>query len=503
MEEKKKKRIIILTIISLILLILIVTFSYAYWQRNFDQSAKNLTTYDCFNISLSTTEKVEMVNAYPQTDLDGFTNDPYTVTIKNTCKTLAKYSIILNKENSKDVIDSTHIKIGVDDNAKNLDQFPTTTNQEFTDFDVQEARIIKSDYLEGNSEVEVAIRSWVALDTTNQEGIGKTFNYKIKVDVATPNGDLLAEKILENSGLQTVQPDFNYGSPKCTEVDSNLYECIKNESNGDGIFKAPDNDGTAYYFRGNVSNNNVLFAGKNWKILRINGDGSVRLILNNTSGKSSDDTASYNGKYTTNNSHNCTRNAPCESDYKDGKFTKNYGDASSDSALKTKLENWYKTNLATYDQYITLATYCNDTSIIDSSGNYGGYGRFINHNYQLTCPDPTNYGSTETHNYGGVYRLKIGTISVDELALAGLGTGERMDATIYSNFLYSITFDELNWYYSITMSSINSTYSYGGAKGYITDEVSSGFIMPVINLKADVTFTGSGTTNDPYVVEEN
>ena len=47
-----------------------------------------------------------------------------------------------------------------------------------------------------------------------------------------------------------------------------------------GLYAAPDDQGTSYVFRGNVSNNNVLFGGYYWKVLRTNGDGSIRLIFN-------------------------------------------------------------------------------------------------------------------------------------------------------------------------------------------------------------------------------
>ena len=49
----------------------------------------------------------------------------------------------------------------------------------------------------------------------------------------------------------------------------------------EGLLKKEDDLGVAYYYRGNVKNNNVLFAGKNWKIVKINGDGSIKLVLDN------------------------------------------------------------------------------------------------------------------------------------------------------------------------------------------------------------------------------
>ena len=52
------------------------------------------------------------------------------------------------------------------------------------------------------------------------------------------------------------------------------------------LCKAKDAYGDSYYYRGNVINNYVLFAGKYWRIIRYNGDGSVRVIYDGTSAHS-------------------------------------------------------------------------------------------------------------------------------------------------------------------------------------------------------------------------
>ena len=65
---------------------------------------------------------------------------------------------------------------------------------------------------------------------------------------------------------------------------------------------AEDDEGESYYYRGAVKNNYVSFAGFTWRIIRRNGDGSVRMIY---SGKSTTDTgeavtigkSQFNSKY--------------------------------------------------------------------------------------------------------------------------------------------------------------------------------------------------------------
>ena len=45
------------------------------------------------------------------------------------------------------------------------------------------------------------------------------------------------------------------------------------------LLTTQDDLGTSYYFRGNVENY-LDFAGFTWRVVRINEDGTVRLILN-------------------------------------------------------------------------------------------------------------------------------------------------------------------------------------------------------------------------------
>ncbi len=79
-----------------------------------------------------------------------------------------------------------------------------------------------------------------------------------------PQCSILAN--LDTSGAcPTVNDD---GSVKVTGAEStNGYLC-----------SAKDDYGTSYYYRGNVTNNYVKFAGFYWRIIRVNGDGSIRMI---------------------------------------------------------------------------------------------------------------------------------------------------------------------------------------------------------------------------------
>lgn len=70
---------------------------------------------------------------------------------------------------------------------------------------------------------------------------------------------------------------------KATKIDQ--YSSEKNVVNlsNSGLYMAMDDYGKSYYYRGSVENNYVSFAGFIWRIVRINGDGSIRMIYSGTS----------------------------------------------------------------------------------------------------------------------------------------------------------------------------------------------------------------------------
>lgn len=96
---------------------------------------------------------------------------------------------------------------------------------------------------------------------------------------------------------------------KCPTVNEDGSVNVTDGEATDGyLCSAKDAYGTSYYYRGNVTNNYVKFADKYWRIVRINGDGSVRIVYDGTSahanGESSNDrqigSSSFNSGYNDN-----------------------------------------------------------------------------------------------------------------------------------------------------------------------------------------------------------
>ena len=247
-----------------------------------------------------------------------------------------------------------------------------------------------------------------------------------------------------------------------------------NTSDASGLYSSTNtNNGAAtYYFRGNVVNNNVEFAGLKWKIIRINEDGTIRLILDGIVGTDSD---VFNSAYNT--------------------VDKMY--YSNGSNAKTQVDNWYKTNITDkgYDSYVSTGTFCEQAKVKHSSSYTSGDATMTV--YTAYTPD---FKCSTDGNGKGVLNSKVGLITYDEVIHAG-GYYNKSNSNYY---LY-------NGSYSIwTMSPVG--FSSTGARdwrvsntgGVLNRTVSGGSsLCPVINLNTGLLATGTGTSADPYVVQTN
>ena len=525
---KNNKKIIIISL-AVVVLVLIIGLTLAVWSTNLTQEDENTLSAKCFNITFTGGEEAIELGSYPQTNEEGLINKAYKVTIDNTCEMPISYNVILNVLTASD-LDASYVNVAVDSNIINLSAAPTLT----ATTGVKKSYKIFSGFLPWKGKRTIKVRAWLDENAPQQQAENKTFQYKINVEGTSYNSEqiYLTKDILKKNKISTQKQDFNHASPenKCDKFENN--KCTGTwvtTDYGSGLFTMEDDDGTSYYFRGDVDTNNVKFAKLDWKIIRINGDGTIRLILTksigNTSFNDNDDKIEYAG-YTFNNEHDCTQDEPCISNYVDNKFVTNYGDRTTkDSTIKTNLEKWYESTLIEYDNQIALTTYCNDTSVFD----YQESGYVINYIYGvrgrnfekdtgdaspiLTCPNPTEFQTQETHNYGGVYKLKVGTAAIDELSVAGYGkqwSGENADYKINErNYLsklgYFRSMSPRYWLGDNLVSRSGHTHNQVFTYGYMGggQARNSGLgLIPVINLRADTVATrGDGTSSNPYVIE--
>ncbi len=130
---------------------------------------------------------------------------------------------------------------------------------------------------------------------------------KIKVDGYDKELPTLASAILghNNKNVITDTPDFNKVAVSQEYYDTLTESTSPKKSQAiveNGLYKDTDGDGDTYYYRGHVENNYVKIPGLKWtnddsdyhkkgedmlfRIVRINGDRTIRIVANGSIGMS-------------------------------------------------------------------------------------------------------------------------------------------------------------------------------------------------------------------------
>ena len=365
-----------------------------------------------------------------------------------------------------------------------------------------------------------------------------------------------ADKTLSNLGLESngTLGDFITG-PSCT---NGCGDSISLNMNQNGLYETVDDDGKSYIFRGTVSNNWLKFGQTNdgqsiwWRIIRINGDGTIRLIY---AGKGNSAPSSNGTNVLNSQAYNTSRDDNTYEGYYYG--TKGESDFSvthsntTQSDIARVTENWFTgTNLDEPAQLKHIdenAGFCNNRQISQTAKEWwtseatsgvrgtnkiitaykgfykafdtssGGSWRKTEQYPDLRCSSsPDNFESNadyqrdyytwKEHASRGNKALNypIGQITMDEVILAG-GFGGR------NNTSYWLYTGQAYWTISPTrfdgdagMFTVNDN---GLLDNYYVSSTTSG-VRPVINLKPDnVTLQNpdgdnKGTTSNPYLVSD-
>ena len=96
-------------------------------------------------------------------------------------------------------------------------------------------------------------------------------------------------------GLTTIYRIDTAGTSATSKVTLTKITITQKDIEESILTATQDDYGTSYYFRGNVENNYVNFAGMCWRIVRVQGDGSIKLILED--GAYECDNASFTGNW--------------------------------------------------------------------------------------------------------------------------------------------------------------------------------------------------------------
>ena len=272
--------------------------------------------------------------------------------------------------------------------------------------------------------------------------------FKLKITKVSEENSSFAQVILNSNSINKETK---------TEVGEEL--AVSDE----GLVLDVDDSGNTYYFRGAVANNYFKLGDKMWRIVKVNGNGTVKLVLDSTIQTSTmyDDSLSGDRLGSVGNIYNLNS--------------------------YTTLNNWYNENLKDYDAFISEEKFCIDTN--KEGDNLNNYTRI-------------NVSNIPTFNCLGTNNnSKIGLLTVDEIIYAG-ATIDGMNNNFY---LYNPEITTPVWTYSPARDGYEGIYFYellanGTIATSSTGESTKG-LRPVINIKKDVEVTGKVTKEEPYTIK--
>ena len=555
----KKKENIIIIVVLVVMVIAIVGVSYAAFSYSKTGEKVNSITTGSITMTYEETDNtISLSGALPTTDKTGMVRlNPgeyfdFSVSSEITGDVNINYEISAKKEDGN-TIDGRYIKLyltRLTDDGEEALMVPETYNEEtsandYTGRPANEMSLYTSSMNSSESN-NYRLRMYVD-ESYNPQGDGGGLTFSVRINVYGKAGDkyvpLTTQEILEDNELQEETTNmFNYAS------NGNYLDMSSGPQNNpeyvtNGLYSMEDEDGTSYYFRGNVNNNNVQFgeytsdyyvyqgndtniyqsesscteAGNSsctqvklasagdkmyWKIIRINGDGSLRLIYNGTSANPDNSDLAHSFAVGV---------SPYNLEFDDPKYSGYTYDNVTDSFIKKEVDTWYKNALGStaYDSKVIGGRFCSDSSGYKPASEYGFSGiegMNVFASYDRLLQSATNYAKpnapvlncpSTSETYGGSYRLKAGLITADELVLAGENPVVTTDSYLNPG-------DSEMWYWSMSPAVFNRGYAgvwYG--RGSLSDNgvYIDSAVRPVINVTTENGFTsGDGTLENIYVI---
>ena len=564
MENKNK--LIILGVIILLLVASGLTFAILTWNSTMIKLGINT---NCFTInytkgnnitgSLKLINEEDLISNGKFTIKDGVEVSAVNIGINSNCSIEGYGRILLNVTNISSTFtigDSKGaLKYAVLNNTSSITDIKniTSTSLNSQSFDIVAMGSITSGGVKdilvrqlSNTELyKYIIVIYVDNNLAGNDITEGVFTGNISADATQGliNADYTLNRLynLNNSIVldTTHTPDFT------TVSGSNGKDNNNNTGLGDGtngIYKSEDDFGTSYYFRGAVDNNYVKFANFYWRIIRINGDGTIRMIYAgteaHTNGESETDsrigTSKYNVNYQDNGYvgymyGNFTTPTNCSTD--DNNVTTCTGGSTSyeeahaninDSTIKTYIDSWYNTYLSNYAYAIADTIYCNDRSVtpvesfagiaLTGTGKgmentaYSGLTRgYISHNPSLKCINKNDRFTVKNSIGNAKLTNPIGLISSDEVIMGGLTNYDIVNDAYIANPDSYLTTDY--WYWTLTPLAAVGGYAYvDGVYNFILNVGygvlnDSGGFRPVVSLSSDAISGGNGTIDNPWIAE--
>ena len=369
---------------------------------------------------------------------------------------------------------STHILT-----VKNNNSIPITYNIEGNSTtDLKLSGVNESIIVPAHSEVskEVTITPAKTVYSSEKSSI------EIKVNIITPYKNELENYTIEIDLFGSSIQDIITQRYTVNTETPNFKENITTQD-GSGLFQTQDAKGTAQYFRGVISDNYVSFANHLWRIMRINSDGTMRLILDSPLASSSFTTATNNTVY-------------------------------NDGPAEKIIEEWYKEHLLSYNSYIHQnILFIHDRRVASTNSEvYQGWERIFK-----GTPTINTSGLSYSQKYSintmgnGFLAYPIALPTAEEIMMAGATiapdaniTNPNSSETMPNSSFYMAT-DIPNESGLWTMTPFSATdvlcfkLQFGINKENPTNTL---LLKPVIELNANLKFIGNGTKANPFIISE-
>ena len=443
--EKKQKRVMIYVMI--ISLICVVGVSYAFFTAGMSSETSTTVRADAgtMKITYNGGKDIKLAGIYPKDDV--WATKTITVTGNNTTDAEMYYKLTLVVDsNTFKTDDSLQYELVSTNTSTNGEVIPTISKTDLTENSIElgSGHFVKANNAKHTYELKIYYPKKATSQNANQ---GAAFSAYVEITSAKApktNGKL-SELVLYNNKVKT--PITTPGAAVSTADEALLAS-------------AEDDNGTSYYFRGAVTNNYVKFANKCWRIVRVAGDGSVKLILHNdnTTGaatpcnSANNSTSAAFARYS-----GTTYTSEFNTNYRDNAYigfkygtagASDYASAHANTNESTILENlgaWYdKNNLKTYESVIDNTVWCNDkTNVKDTTYNPHNWNNVNGLGYGTNV---TYYGATQrlvstSGRAGGTgpslkcngelskITSKVGLLTVDELMFAGYAYAKNNTTT--------------------------------------------------------------------------
>ena len=514
-EEIKKKQKRVMIYVMIVSLICIVGVSYAFFTAGMSSETSTTVRADAgtMKITYSGGANINLAGIYPKDDV--WATKTITVTGNNTTDAEMYYKLTLVVDsNTFKTDDPLQYELVSTNTSTNGEIIPTISKTDLTENSIElgSGHFVKANNAKHTYLLKIYYPKKATSQNANQ---GAVFSAHVEITSAkAPTVKTLAQTILAKNEVKA--PITTPGAAVSTASEALLAS-------------AEDDYGTSYYFRGTVTNNYVEFANKCWRIVRVGGDGSVKLILHNdnkagvanpcdaANNSASAAFARYSGE-TYKSAFNTNSNDNAYVGFKYGTVgASDYASAHANtnkSTILTNLETWYTNNLKDYADAIADTVWCNDkTNVTDTT--YDPYG---------WNPNGLGYGTNITY-YGASQRLlsasnhaggtgpglkcngelskinsKVGLITADELAYAGYAYGSGNTTTyLQENATDTYWWSLSPYYFNGGLAGVWGVYGSDGSFGDSGVGYTYG-VRPSISLKSTTNVTGEGTSSSPFII---